>query len=324
MRLTQNCQRNEIGAGKEKEVFIVSREKQGRRLDVYLGDELKERGISRVHIQRLIKEEKVLVNGVVNTKLDYRVKEGEEITLFIQSLCQEKKTLTPEPLPLDILYEDAQIIIVNKPAGMVVHPGKGNYFGTLANALLAHCQSLSGMDKERPGIVHRLDKDTSGLLVIAKTERAHQYLAKQFKERQVERRYIVLVRGVVRFDEGRITQPIGRDIRNWQKMAIDIQGKEAITIYRVLQRYAKYTLLELQLETGRTHQIRVHLAYLGYPVAGDRIYGGKEEKPVISRQAVHSSKLGFYHPETKEFVQFCSSLPEDMQEAIRRCALQKE
>jgi len=225
-----------------------------------------------------------------------------------------------EDIHLNIIYEDEYLLVIDKPAGMVVHPAAGNRYGTLLGGLLNHCQKLSTLNPERPGIVHRLDKETSGLLVAAKDDKTHQNLASQFKNRKVQRKYTVLVEGIVRFDEDIIEQPIGRDSGNRQKMAVIATGKQAITFYKVIQRFSfmGYTLLAVSIKTGRTHQIRVHFAYLGYPVVGDKTYGRKKRNIPISRQAVHSTELGFYHPKSKEFVQFHSSLPRDMKEMIKK------
>jgi len=307
--------RRTLSIKKVKYNFIVSGEEKGERLDVYLHNKLLDKRISRSQIQKLIKDKKVLVNGTAKTECHYKVKQREEVVL-LESVFSYPDLIKPEALPLDIVYEDEKLIVVNKPAGMVVYPAAGNRSGTLLQGLLAHCQKLSTLYPQRPGIVHRLDKDTSGLLVAAKDNQTHQNLAAQFKNRKVLRKYTILVKGVVRFDEGVIEQPIGRDPKNRQKMAVVASGREAITFYKVIQRYSTHTLLELDLKTGRTHQIRVHFAYLGYPVAGDKTYGGRAKDMLISRQAVHSSELGFYHPESKEFVKFSSPLPEDMEKAI--------
>ncbi|MCK4859069.1 MAG: RluA family pseudouridine synthase [Candidatus Omnitrophica bacterium] len=297
--------------------FIVSEEEKNQRLDVYLHNKLLAQNISRSQIQKLISNEKVLIDGVAKTESHYKVKQEESIVL-LEIQFSLPSLIKAEPIPLNIIYEDECLIVIDKPVGMVVHPAAGNYSGTLLQGLLAHCQDLSTLNPDRPGIVHRLDKGTSGLLVVAKDNQSHQNLAGQFKNRKVLREYIILVKGIVRFDEGIIEQPIGRDVRNRQKMSVVADGKEAKTEYKVIQRYKEYTLLRLNLKTGRTHQIRVHFAYLGYPVAGDKTYGGKEKNPPISRQAVHASRLGFYHPKSREFVEFVSPLPKDMEEAINK------
>ncbi len=297
--------------------FIVSEEEKGERLDVYLHNKLLAQEISRSHIQKLIRNKKVLINGIAKSECHYKIKQKEEIILLDRG-SEQNYLIKAESISLNIVYEDEHLIVIDKPAGMIVHPTDGNRSGTLLQGLLAHCRNLSTINPQRPGIVHRLDKDTSGVLVAAKDNQTHQNLAAQFKNRKVLRKYIILVKGLVRFDEGVIEQPIGRDFRNRQKMAVVINGKEAITFYKVIQRYSDHTLLELNLKTGRTHQIRVHFAYLGYPVVGDKTYGKREKDLVLFRQAVHSSELGFYHPESKEFVKFCSPLPEDIQAAIRK------
>lgn len=302
--------------------FIVSEEEKNQRVDIYLHNKLLDKNISRSQIQKSIKNKKALINGIANTECHYKIKFGEKV-VFLEETFSPPDTLKAESLPLNIIYEDEHLIVIDKSAGMVVHPAVGNRSGTLLAGLLAHCQNLSTMNPQRPGIVHRLDKDTSGLLVVAKNNQVHQNLADQFKNRKVLRKYNVLVKGLVRFDEGVIEQPIGRDFRNRQKMAVVANGKEAITFYKVIQRYSAYTLLELKLKTGRTHQIRVHFAYLGYPVAGDKTYGKREKDNLLFRQAVHASELGFYHPKSKEFVKFNSPLPKDMEEAIKNAKLKR-
>lgn len=293
----------------ERKKFIV--EEGGIRIDIYLHKIIPE--ISRQKIQEMIKGKNILVNGN-SVKCHYKVKRGDLI--FIDLIDFKEPEIEPENIPLDIVYEDEYFLIVNKPAGMLVHPAGGVYSGTLVNALLYHAKNLSGLGgKFKPGIVHRLDKDTSGLLVVAKSDPIHLELAKQFKKHAVYRKYIAIVKGLVELDEGEIDVPIGRHPRDREHMVVDFsKGREAKTIYRVLKRYENYTLLEVFPRTGRTHQIRVHLSYLGYPVLGDSVYGKKDK--LINRQALHAIEIGFVHPVTKENLKFSSSLPMDMKRLI--------
>ena len=251
-------------------------------------------------------------------KAHHRVDAGEWIRLHIPPATPLQ--LTPEQVPLDILYEDDELIVLNKPAGMVVHPGAGRRTGTLVHALLAHCERLPGIGGvERPGIVHRLDRDTSGVLVVAKTEVAHQSLSGQFKTRMVKKRYLALVHGEVRQEEGRIEAAIGRRPHDRKRMGVRVRdGREARTIYHVLRRLPGMTLLALELETGRTHQIRVHLAHIGHPVVGDQVYGGRREHrratsdgPSVERQMLHAWRLGFSHPTSGAWVEFAAPIPRD-------------
>lgn len=283
-------------------------EDDDKRLDAYLSEELDE--ISRTYIQRIIKDKRVKVNGS-EKKSSYMVKEGDHILVELP----EPKTLEliPEDIPVDIIYEDDDLAIINKPQDMVVHPAPGNYTGTLVNALLYHMDNLSSINGIiRPGIVHRLDKDTSGLLVIAKNDMAHRELSAMLKARDIHREYISLVHGLIKEDEGTINKPIGRDPKNRKKMTvIYTNSKEAITNYRVIKRYNDYSLAQLNLETGRTHQIRVHMAYLNHPVVGDPLYSSGKNEFKIDKQLLHARKLGFTHPIKKIYMEFECEPPEN-------------
>ena len=283
-------------------------EDDNERLDAYLAKELDE--ISRSYIQKLIKEDLVYVNDK-HVKSSYLVKEGD----YIKVNLPEPKILEiiPEDIPIDIVYEDEDVAIINKPQDMVVHPAPGNYTGTLVNALLFHIDNLSSINGIiRPGIVHRLDKDTSGLLIIAKNDKAHRILSESLKERNVKRVYISLVHGILSDNEGTVNAPIGRHGTDRKKMTVTQKNsKEAITHYKVLERYDNYSLVEVNLETGRTHQIRVHMAYINHPVVGDPVYSkGKKNEFGLDKQMLHAYKLGFSHPSTGEHMEFQIDLPE--------------
>lgn len=261
------------------EVFIVKKEEANNRIDTYLARKKEE--VSRVTIQRLISENKILVNEK-KIKGSYKVQENDKIT--VEEDKPKEILLKAQEIPIEIIYEDSDIIVVNKPKGMVVHPANGNPDGTLVNAIMAICKdSLSGIGGEiRPGIVHRLDKDTSGILIVAKNDRAHINLSEQIKNHEVQKTYIALVRGIVKENEATINMPIGRSTKDRKKMAVVKNGKEAITHFKVLKRYDNYSLLEVKIETGRTHQIRVHLTQIGYPIVGDITYSnGKNEWGII-------------------------------------------
>ncbi len=295
-------------------ILTANREDAGERLDLFLS----RFGLwpSRSFVQKIIANGGVTIDGKV-LKASYRLEEGDRITVS----WEEPKPLMAEPeaIPLDILYEDADLIVVNKPRGMVVHPAAGNYRGTLVNALLDHCRDLSGIGGViRPGIVHRLDKDTSGILVAAKNDFAHLHLAAQLKARTMKRVYQVLVHGNPP-ESGRVEAPIGRDPVARKKMAVVANGKPAATNYRVVEYFSKFALLEARLESGRTHQIRVHLSYIGYPVVGDPLYGRKREIVPISGQALHAGMLGFIHPRSSEYLEFSKPAPDEMQKAIAWC-----
>lgn len=287
--------------------FVVDHKEAGIRLDVWLTRHLP--GVSRTRIQTLIEQGLILVEGKT-AKANYKVRPGDTVTGEIPP--PRRLEAKPEPLPLDIVYEDKDIIVVNKPQGMVVHPAPGNERGTLVNALLYHCGDLSGINGIlRPGIVHRLDKDTSGLLVAAKNDDAHRSLVVQIKARQVKRLYLALVHGEVKESSGRIEAPIGRHPVDRQRMAVTLKNsRPAVTYYRVLERFPGFTLLQVQLETGRTHQIRVHMAYLGHPVVGDPKYGPRKQAFGVPGQLLHAGQLGFFHPRTKDYLEFTAPPPE--------------
>lgn len=298
-----------------KERLIVDEGAAGERLDRFLaGRELE---VSRSHIQRLIESGCVLVNGRT-AKANAKLREGDAVETEIPE-AQELEIL-PEAIPLDILYEDSDVIVINKARGMVVHPAAGAADGTLVNALLHHCEDLSGINGViRPGIVHRLDKDTSGVMVAAKNDRAHVDLAEQIREKTAQRIYRAIVCGTIAEDRGEIRAPIGRHPTERKKMAVVPGGKEARTLFRVVERFPAHTLVECRLKTGRTHQIRVHMAYIGHPLLGDPKYGRKTLE--IAGQALHSCELSFTHPRTKERMTFAAEMPEDMKailHALRR------
>ncbi|MGI5889087.1 MAG: RluA family pseudouridine synthase [Oscillospiraceae bacterium] len=286
---------------------------EGHRIDSYISDlepeALGGRELSRSAVQKLISEGKVLVGGVPARK-NRILRNGEEISIEIP----EAKPLAAEPedIPIDIVYEDDDVIVVNKPQGMVVHPAPGNETGTLVNGILFHCGGLSGINGvARPGIVHRIDKDTSGLLVVAKNDAAHRCLAGQFAEHSITRRYHCVVRGVIKEDSGTVDAPIGRDPRDRKKFCVtEKNSKRAVTTWEVIDRYRDYTYISLRLLTGRTHQIRVHMAYIGHPVAGDPVYGRGAADKGLAGQCLHAKILGFRHPGTGEYMEFDSLLPD--------------
>ena len=277
----------------------------GKRIDVVI---MEHSDYSRSKVQKLIEDDKVLVNDK-EIKSSYKVKEGDLITY--EEYVEEDMNLVAEDIPLNIIYEDNDVIVVNKENGMVVHPAPGNYHGTLVNALLYHSKGLSDINGEfRPGIVHRIDAYTTGLLVVAKNNKAHEVLAHQLEEKTTHRKYVALVWGVVNTDTGTIDAPIGRDPHDRKKMTVtDVNAKDAVTHFKVIERFSNATLIELQLETGRTHQIRVHMNYIGYPVVNDPVYGRRK---IIDEtgQCLHAKELGFVHPTTGEYVEFTSELPE--------------
>ncbi len=261
---------------------------------------------SRSKIQNMIDNEDILVNDKL-VKASYKLKENDEIALSIYP--DASLNVEPEDIPLDIVYEDDDLIIINKVQGMVVHPANGHHSGTLVNALLYHFKSLSNNDSIRPGIVHRIDKDTSGLLMVAKNDKAHEKLSAQLKDKTAYREYIALVKGEIDHNEGKIIAPIGRHPKDRKKMAVVNGGKDAITHFSVLERYNGYTLIKCVLETGRTHQIRVHLAYIGYPIVGDVTYG-KKDNLHLNGQLLHAKTLSLIHPRSNKRVTFSCELPE--------------
>lgn len=280
----------------------------GLRIDKLLSVELE--GFTRNAVSKLIESEKVTVNGKTISK-NYKCKAGDDISVEIPDAVE--LDVEAENIPLDIIYEDDDLLVVNKPKGMVVHPAPGNYNGTLVNALLYHCKdSLSGINGViRPGIVHRIDKDTSGLLIVAKNDMAHIDLAKQIKDHSFHRAYQAVVYGNLKDDEGTVNQPIGRHPKDRKKMAVTLKNsKNAVTHYYVLNRYDKFTHVRCVLETGRTHQIRVHMAYIGHPLAGDPVYGPKKVITELNGQCLHAGEIGFVHPRTKEYMEFKSELPD--------------
>ena len=287
--------------------YIVSQEEKGKRLDTYIPSV--DTDITRTSAQRLIEDGNILVNGK-NAKVSYKIQENDKISVEIPEPKQIE--LKAQNIPIEIIYEDSDIIVVNKPKGMVVHPANGNPDGTLVNAIMAICKdSLSGIGGEiRPGIVHRIDKDTSGLLIVAKNDNAHVKMSEQIKNHEVKKTYIALVRGVFKENEATIDMPIGRSTSDRKKMAVNKNGKNAITHIKVLKRFDKYTLLKVNIETGRTHQIRVHLSHIGYPIFGDYTYSnGKNEFDVIG-QCLHAQKLEFKHPITQKDMCLEAELPQ--------------
>ncbi len=294
--------------------FIVKKEEENTRIDSYLSR--KNEDISRVAIQRLIEEEKILVNGK-KVKPSYKIEEKDIITLDEQP--PKEISLKAQEIPIEIIYEDKDIIVVNKPKGMVVHPANGNPDGTLVNCLMAICkESLSGIGGEiRPGIVHRLDKDTSGIIIVAKNDKAHINMSEQIKNHEVQKTYLALVKGIVKENEATINMPIGRSTKDRKKMAVTKNGKEAITHFKVLKRYNNYTLLQVQIETGRTHQIRVHLSEIGYPIVGDTTYSNGKNKWNIKGQCLHAKSLKFKHPITGKEMFLEARMPSYFEEILK-------
>lgn len=303
--------------------FDITEAEKGTRLDLVLSAALED--YSRSFVQKMFENGCVSVNGEVCLTKKHKAAAGDKVEVRVPQ--PEKLEVTPEDIPLDIVYEDDQLLVVNKPAGMVVHPAPGNYSGTLVNALMYHCgddlSSINGVI--RPGIVHRIDKDTSGLLMVAKTDRAHSSLSQQLAEHSITRRYKAIVYSNIKEDEGTIDKPIGRSPGNRLKNAVILPGKpgsagarSAVTHYRVLERFGGFTLIEAVLETGRTHQIRVHMSYIKHPLLGDELYGPAKNKVGAKRQMLHAGVLGFVHPINGKYMEFTCPLPEDYEEVLRR------
>lgn len=287
--------------------FQITEEMEDERIDKCISMLID--SLSRSYIQKLIKEDAVSVNGKP-VKGSYRVKAEDEVSFFLPKAVEPD--IMAQPIPLDILYEDQNVIVVNKPKGMVVHPAAGHYCDTLVNALLYHCGAeLSGINGVmRPGIVHRIDRDTTGSLIVCKNDRAHNCIAEQLKEHSITRKYRAICHGVLKEDEGTIDKPIGRHPIDRKKMAVNEKGKRAVTHYRVLQRFAKYTYIECELETGRTHQIRVHMASIGHPLLGDEVYSNVKSPYKLEGQTLHAQVLGFRHPTTGEYIEVSAPLPD--------------
>ena len=303
--------------------LTVTAEETGQRLDAFLAAHIE--GWSRARLQRLIDDGDVLVGGKL-AKPAHKLRPDEEID--IELAAHPTEAFTPEDIPIDVVYEDDDLIVVNKPAGLVVHPAAGISHGTLANALAFHFATLSTAGgATRPGIVHRLDRGTSGLMVVAKTESAHEHLANQFRARAVFKSYVALVHGQVEHRQGQIDQPIARDPRNRVRMAVVRGGRPALSLYRISEAFPRFTLLAVELKTGRTHQIRVHLAWMKHPVVGDEVYGGGRDKTIVDanvrrsvakldRQFLHAAELGFRQPRTGRELRFKSELPGDLQSVL--------
>lgn len=333
---TREAGRDEAGAGEDLLAFDVTAAEAGERLDAFLAARLE--GISRTSVKRLVEDGDVLVSGRAS-KPSFKLRGGERVEVELPA--PPAVELVPEAIPLDVVFEDDDLVVVNKPAGMVVHPAAGVHSGTLANALAHrfHESEISNLESEisnpeseishqlrlRPGIVHRLDRDTSGLIVVAKNARAHEHLSEQFRARDVHKSYAALVHGRVREEAGRIEQPVGRDPRNRTRMAVVARGgRDALTLWRVRRTYDRFTLLDVKIKTGRTHQIRVHLAHIKHPVVGDSVYGGGRDSQIqlpalrarlaaLGRQFLHAARLAFNHPRTGERLLFEAPLPPELQ-----------
>ena len=299
----------------EEIILKVTEDNNGERIDKYLSTVIE--GKTRSFIQGLIEDKAITVNGKI-VKSNYKLKTNDEIVVILPEPIE--LDVKAENIDLNIVYEDSDVIVVNKPKNMVVHPAPGNYTGTLVNGLLYHCKDLSGINGViRPGIVHRIDKDTTGILVIAKNDEAHNSLAKQFKDHSIKREYYALVEGRFSKESGTVDKPLGRNKKDRLKMDIVEDGRRAVTHYEVLEQYDKgVSLIKCTLETGRTHQIRVHMASIGHPLVGDQTYGFKKQKFKIEGQALHAKTLGFTHPSTGEYIEFTSDLPEYFEELIKK------
>lgn len=307
----------ENGVSGEQERLIIDENTAGQRADVGLATLLE---LTRSNMQKLLEEGRA-VRGSKVLKSNYKLKVGDEIVVTLPE--PQPLDVQPENIPLDIIYEDEDVVVVNKARGMVVHPAAGNYSGTLVNALLYHCKNLSGINGViRPGIVHRLDKDTSGIMICAKNDAAHLSLSQQIQAKTAQRTYLAVVRGNIKADSGVIETLIARDKNDRKKMAVVKEnGRNAVTEYEVVERFGKYTIVRCKLRTGRTHQIRVHMEYLGYPLVGDPKYSPMKTPFAIKGQALHSQTLEFTHPRTGERLRFEASLPEDMHKIITRLRL---
>lgn len=294
--------------------YIITLHEVGVRLDKVIS--MLDNNISRTMIQKMLLDNKILVNGQ-SKKPSYKVEENDEIS--IEEIKLQNVNLKPEDIPIEILYEDKDIIVVNKPKGLVVHPGNGNPDGTLVNAIMNICKdSLSGIGGEiRPGIVHRLDKDTSGVLIVAKNDIAHINISNQIKNREVNKIYIALVRGRINENEATIDMPIGRSLKDRKKMSVSKNGKQAITHFIVLKRYKNYTLLKIKIDTGRTHQIRVHMAQIGHPVVGDMVYSNGNNPFGVEGQMLHSKSIEFKHPITNKIMKIEAELPQYFDKILR-------
>mgnify|MGYP004563601983 FL=1 len=299
----------------------VNDENVGKRIDSFIP--MVQEDISRSMVQKLIEQKNIKVNGK-ETKHSYKLKLNDEIEIFVPEA--KEINLKAQDIPLNVIYEDNDIIVINKPKGMVVHPANGNPDGTLVNAVMNKCKdSLSGIGGEiRPGIVHRLDKDTSGAIIVAKNDKAHIALSEQLKNHEVKKTYLALVRGIIKENEATINMPIARSTKDRKKMDVDKNGKEAITHFKVLGRYKnKYTLLQINLETGRTHQIRVHLSHIGYPIIGDEVYSNGKNEWNISGQCLHAWKLEFIHPITGKKISLEAEIPEYLKNIIKELEEEK-
>jgi len=286
-------------------ILEITENQAGERIDRFLADS---QDLTRSFLQKILKEGTVIVNGK-SVKANYKLRKGDRIEFEIPEAVEPD--IVAEDIPLSILYEDADVLVVDKPKGMVVHPAAGHYSRTLVNAVMYHCKGeLSGINGVlRPGIVHRIDRDTTGSIIICKNDMAHNEIARQLKEHSINRRYRAIVTGVLKDEEGTIEGAIGRDKKDRKKMAITADGKPAVTHYRVLQRFKHYTYVECVLETGRTHQIRVHMASIGHPLLGDEVYGRRSDKYKCEGQCLHAMTLGFHHPRTGEYIEVNAPLP---------------
>lgn len=304
---------DELSDEDENETVLVA-DADGERIDVYISSSLE--NMSRNSAQKLIVDGRVTVNEK-NVKSNYKLKKNDTIKIIIPE--PELLDVKPENIDINIVYEDNDLAVINKPQGMVVHPAAGHYGGTLVNGLMYHLKDLSSINGVmRPGIVHRLDKNTSGLMLVAKNDKSHNFLAACLKEHSINRIYYALVEGNVRDDAGKVDAPLGRSEKDRKKRAVTTKNsKEAVTNYQVVKRYGRYTLLKLKLETGRTHQIRVHMKYIGHPVVGDDVYGSKTNKFGLDGQLLHSKSVGFIHPTTGEYMEFDSELPEYFQRVLK-------